>query len=51
MESKEAIYILNLMKDYDYGYDAKEEKEALEYAIQAIKDRRELHKDIYNNNG
>jgi hypothetical protein len=48
MNSEEAIHILNLMKDYDYGYNAKEEREALEYAIQAIKDRRELHKDIYN---
>lgn len=48
MKSNEAIYILKLMLEYEYGHPAKEEKEALRFAINAIKDRRELHKDIYN---
>jgi len=48
MNRQEALNLLELMKGYDYGYDSREEVEALNYAIQAIKDRQELHKDIYN---
>jgi hypothetical protein len=48
MDKDDVIYLLELMKGYDYGHDARQEIDALDYAIQAIKDRRELHKDIYN---
>jgi len=36
------------MIDYDYGYNAHIEISALKYATQAIKDRTERNKDIYN---
>ena len=44
----EALHILTLMLEYDYGYPAFEEKWALKYAIQAIKDRRERNKEYLN---
>ncbi len=41
MDKQEALHILKLMIDYDYGCPAFEEKRALKYAIKIIQQKGE----------